>query len=1202
MKGIILKKKFLLILSFVAIAVTLFFVYPIFSITSSPYSIFNVTPDIVFLNWTNGYVNNISIGVSAGFNSVNFTIFNSTILVANYSQANTQTACNGYTFLVKNATGFFNTAVGINEGSITNVSLVDVGHLICAPGRYSKNTFRINATNTTGTNTENANIMVVTDIPISSNSRGVETFSGSLPGNATTYQSFYFNTSFNSSVFGKATAVAVNLTGYPSSQLAQIFLFDNNSVMKAKSINTNTSQYLSYYPLPTPFSDSSMWEIRVYGNSTLAIPYNGFLIYSTLNVTSTANNTVSNLDYGNMNVSSTNSTSLYLINQGSLNLQNIVLSSSIYRMQQFSESGTKSFSFLVGDSNVESKVRVELHWTGNSNYTLNVYNPTGSLVMTSSNFYTLANATNATSQELYNETTSIVPGYWNASIVSNSGNDNFNLNISTFQTNNSIISSNISATSLNSLSSVAAQVNLSIPTLAIDGMYGGSILLTDSNGGRVTIPVSFNVTTPTLLVLNATYSPTTMNPFSSGTFRQDENYGASLTRTINFNISNIGSFDQVIDASLNSTNLTCSSCGFKSTMTSDITSITYIPAHSSALFQVNITYNNSFPVNTYFGWIFINATNTTITSNSHPYSSYNLTLELNLTNSVMVKVGQIFTNQLNNFAGTGGENVTQSFNIYYVNGTEITNLNVSNFTSIWLQEKNISSLMPTLGRIPASDSLNLSNGTNPIYCESGCVPWTTSAYNINFTLPASQPGGQYAVYSSIAFNGSGGSTFTGQGVNSSTLIINNTGLLMSTNTSGVGCSFDQTCSGSTSMSPNGTLIVYAKVANYGPLNASAATINYTTSCTGYTVAQGINSGCGSVSYSTTNKTWTLNVLAYTTSCTVSWNLTAGSSSAGSPSCAAAYLMGGGATWFDSSGVNLTITVSNVTASSSTGNTNNPNLPGTSAAVYVSITNYPTIVYVVQNSTNSTVITAKNVNNTLTQDIGLSIRNLTSSWYSISPSLQTAVVPFNSTNFTITFNIPASAAVADYLTNLTASTNYGSKSQLFTLRVLPSENTKLLINQTYQLALMNYTNLIAQVNQSKSTMNTTQVEADLAAAKTKLDQVQSYINLGDYFSAQQSLNAAQSFLIAAETDLKNLNQNPYSDIFSLLQANLLYIALGAIAIAAMFIAYLFWPTKSETSLDSLLKPKAKVNPQESMWDKLKNKWSWENLKNKWKKST
>jgi hypothetical protein len=1202
LKGIVLKKEFLAVLPFFVLITVLIFVYPSLSFTSLPNGLFNATPEVIFLNWTNGYMTNISLGVvlNKGASNVSFIIVNSSSLVGNYSQS-----CSSYNLLVKNSSMSFNaTSNGpISAGSIINMTLVDGGHLTCLPGRYWNNTIAINASNGTSTNVESGNLAVIVDIPISSSntlSRGVGTFRGSLPGNATTYQSFYFNTSFNSSIFGNATSIAVNLTT-TSPQFTQIFLFDDSGNIKAKSINTNTSQYLNYYPLP---SSPAMWEIRVYGNSTSAIPYNGFLIYSTLNVTNSADNQpVLNLSYGNMNVSQSNTSNLVLTNQGFLNLPNVALSSNIYRTQFFTGAGgSQNFTFLVGDSSIETRVRVGLHWNGNSNYTLNVYNNSGNLVMTSSNIYTLAKVSNANDNEVYNETTSVTPGYWTAQVLSNSGTDPFNLNISTFENNSqNWISTNYTTTSFNSfLSSAIVQVNLTIPNKTIDGSYQGNLLFTDSNGGQIAIPIYFNVTTPTILVLNATYSPVTMNPFSSGTFRQDENYGESLTKTINFNISNIGSFDQVIDASLNSTNLT---------MTSNITSITYIPAHSSQIFNVTINYNNSFPANTYFGWIFINATNNTNALSSHPYSGYNLTIELNLTDSIVIKVGQE-TNPASvpNIAGIGGEIDTQTLNVYYLNGTEITVLGLSNFTSFSLQEGNVSS-----ARIPTSGNLQgLSNAIgSTLYCPSGCSPFSTSVYDLNFSLPANQPGGLYSANVVAVFNRTDGFNFTGRGTSITPIVINNTGLFMSTNTSGVGCSFDQTCSSSTSMNPNATLIAYAKISNYGPKNATATTINYTTTCTGYTVTVGTSQGCGSASGS--GITWTLNVPAYTTNCYVSWNLQAGSSAGGAPSCAIAYLMGGGATWFDPSGVNLTITVNNVTSSSNTGNTgdNNNNLPGTSAAVYVSITNYPTIVYVVQNSTNSTTITVKNVNNTLTQDIGLSIRNLTSSWYSISPSLRTAIVPFNSTTFTITFNIPGSAAVADYITNLTASTNYGSKSQLFTLRVLPSDSTKLLINQTYQLALVNYTNLLAQVNQSKSTMNTTQVDADLVAAKTKLDQVQSYINLGDYFSAQQALNAAQSFLTAAETDLKNLNQNPYSGILSLLQANLLYIAVGGIAVAAMFIAYLFWPTKSENPLDSLLKSKTQPKPQtksqpktqseqQSTWDKLKNKWSWENLKNKWKK--
>ncbi len=999
----------------------------------------------------------------------------------------------------------------------------------------------------------------------------------------------------------------MSLSGWSSPSILDTWLVTGGNAL-AKSIGQVTSDYLSYNFLPSG-QNGQMWEERISANLSSPISYIGYLTFTTLNVTngSNTNQRFSSLNFGTLSFNGTNYFNVTLKNEGNVTLPNVAMSSNAYRVSRFGARGTRNFTFMVADSSVDSLIYVSLNWTGASNYTLNLYNPSGNLVTTSSNYFINANVSGM-NEELFNDTSSIAQGFWTLSVVNNTiNNDEYNATAFVYSAS-MWISSNYTTRSLYPFTSNLTTVNITVPN-TLDGNYEGQVFYVDGNNERISIPYFVNVTTPTIVFLANTTTPNLLNSFVSDTYRIDEDYNSTLMRVFYVNLTNLGSNDSIVTITNSSGFLTCTSCS--SAFTANLTlgaSPINVSSHGSQTINFNVSFNYSIPQGTYDGWILFNATNQTSALSSHPYSSYNLSVRLNLTNLLNVQVPLILSNNGDNIIRnvTTGENVTVAINVTYINstltgfGSQIQNVPVSNFTGMWLQEKNVTT---SLGKIPSSSNFTLISGSgnaNNPFCSGTCPPQSagmTNLYYINFTVSPNQPGGQYAINSAVNYNRtSDAATFSGQGSNS-TVIINNTGLFMSTNTSGVGCSFGSTCGGSASMSPSGTLTVYANIANYGPVSANYSTINYTTSCIGYTVALGTSSGCGTTIGS--GATWTLNVPSYSTSCVVTWTLTAANSSSGSPNCAAAYLMGGNSTWFDPNGVNMTITVVNTSSNpNQNNNNNNNNNQGTPAAVYVSITNYPTIVYVVQNSVNSTIVTVKNVNNTLTQDIGLSIRNLTSSWYSITPSLQTAIAPFISTNYTITFSIPGIAPVADYLTNLTASTNYGSGSQLFTLRVLPSESTKVNINQTYQLSVVNYTNLLANVNQSKAMgMNTTQVEVDLSLAKAKLDQTQSYINSGDYFSAQQSLNQAQSLLTTATNDLANLKKNSFTGIFGLLQGNILYIAIGGIAIAAVFITYLFWPTKSEP-LDMLIKPKAKI--QESKWQKLKSKWSWENLKNKWKK--
>jgi hypothetical protein len=138
------------------------------------------------------------------------------------------------------------------------------------------------------------------------------------------------------------------------------------------------------------------------------------------------------------------------------------------------------------------------------------------------------------------------------------------------------------------------------------------------------------------------------------------------------------------------------------------------------------------------------------------------------------------------------------------------------------------------------------------------------------------------------------------------------------------------------------------------------------------------------------------------------------------------------------------------------------------------------------------------------------------------------------------------------------------------------------------------------------MNTTLVESELVLIKAKLDLVQTYINSGDYFMAQQTLNEVKALLEQAYSDYKNITSNTLSNtlsnIFNIFHGNLLYIVIGGVAIAAVIIGYLFWPTK-ERPKTVFFKPKiGEKSPEGGAWQKLKEKWSWLKLRKKWGAST
>ncbi len=822
---------------------------------------FGTVQTTTYLNWTNAYQQNITI-IANGTRNTNITLemINATAaFIGNYS---VQLTC-GY-LATQNLTGYGNVTGPINGSSGYNTANITViaNATSCSPGRYWIQQLTIRDQTNNG---ENLSVAVFVDVPLNTSNTNLTTgatnFNGSLPANATTYQSYYFNTS----AVPNATSVYVNLS---ATNIAHLFLFDGSGSMKAESVSGGATQSLGYNYPP---SVSAVWEIRVYGNSTSPINYSGVVVFSTLNVTN------SSLTYGNLNASgSIGTTNLNLTNQGGLAIGNISLSSSLYRVQSFNGTGDRSFAFLVGDPGTESGVRVNLTWTGASNYTLNVYDPAGTLVMTSGNAYTLANVSNAGILELYNDTATITnPGYWNASVVNNSGNDPFNVTVFTFENTTNWMNTSVSTTpSLNNLSSnTSVQVNLTVPTQAIDGGYQGNLTFTDENGGRVNVPIVFNVTTPTLLVLNASNTPNLLNPFnasgSSNVFRIDEDYGATLTRNITINLTNIGTFNSSINMALNSTNLTCTSSlcsGFFANMTYNTTS--NVTSHGFALIQINVSYNSSFPVGTYDGWIFINATNSSANLSSHPYASYNLTVRLNLTNSMNINIFNITsaggTSVLN---GTTGGNMTVALYTSYMNDTNETGItSASNFTSVWLQEGNVSNILSnSAGRIPLQGSLSgITNDTSPMYAGG--------YYNLNATLPPNTPGGQYVMYITSIFNRNDNFNFTGSG-STFPVVVNNTGLYftpISTATNTI----------SNGTGPGTYYTANVTVQNFGPMNASAAQVTISKNASYTTISQALSNcdGWSTGAASTSSVVVTFNLSAYNSSgCYIAWNVTAGPS-------------------------------------------------------------------------------------------------------------------------------------------------------------------------------------------------------------------------------------------------------------------------------------------------------------------------------------
>jgi len=1169
------KNKFSLIVGFLFIL--LLFSLSISMRTSSLLGQFNVTQDQIYLNWTNDYASNITIMVNSSFDNVPILVRNgSSIVTANYSQPSGGFAdCSEYYLYIKNETGDCNNTISplaaSSNKNITVLDNVNFNHLNCSAGRYVAKNFII--TNTTSI--ENVSMMVFVDVPISANNNQnllttrIGTFGTSyMLANASTYHSYYFNTS----LIKNATGVMINLTGWYSYQDLDLFLFDNSTpipILKEKSINkTATVESLLYNFLPS----NKMWEIRVYGNSSnSSISYNGVIVFSTLNATNSSNIQITSLDFGSMNNNNTKQLNFTLKNEGNLNLSNIVESKELYIVKRFGGNNITNFTFFVPDSSIVSRIKVMLNWTGSSNYTLHVYNQDESLVANSTNKYVNANITGAV-QEEYAETTSVTNGTWKTMIFNNTNVtfNPYNVTVYMYVSPTNWINSNY--TTMNFISNGETNstfdlgINLTIQNNTIDGLYEGYVKYLDGNGAGIRIPISFNATTPMLIVNDS---------LKSMSISVIDNYGTNNTIFTDMYLNNSGSYD--FSLTFNSSNgiLSCvsgtgCSSGYYANFTYNSTDL--IGSHSSKIIRTYITFNSSMPIGIYRGWIFFNATNSTAQFDPKPYNTFNLTLNLNLTNELRVAAVSIISADGDGVINSSvNENVTLKINVYYINGTEITGdvLNISNFV-VWLTGINITSKI-----IPSSGNLTLTKYySNDFYYDD--------VYLLNVEVPANSSGEHYKVNilaNYTPYNASV-STYGGYSANQ-TLIINRTGLLMSTNSTG--CSFGTSLSYNPSTislaNGTGTAKIYVNISNYGNISGSIANITFNESCSAYSVTSTGYDSCGTTVQ--TSPWFTVSPRGYSSSCLVWWTITA-SSTYDNTGCTG-YIIGTNSTinqWFNPNGISITVkvTIPTTTISTATTISSNEGTSGTTgttnrtatALLYLDITSYPSTVSIEQGGNKTETVKVKNINKTITQNVKLEIFGIEdSSWYSIVPSTYVPITNQSEYTFFVTFNIPKSTAVNDYPALFKASSSYNNTKKNFVIEVTPGEETKTQITLNISNYKTQILSLEKELNQSKNKgMNVSEAESLFNQLKQKITSVDAYIALGDFDSAYDLLDDIEILINQTKSAMKVGSKLDIGKILNW-QSLLKWGVVGGAVAGIAFFGYLFWPTpleyKPETSL-------------------------------------
>jgi len=1079
---------------------------------------FGAAPSTIYLNWTNNYRQNVTIMINSSYGTnENITVLNGTDttdatgkIYANYSQNNLE-----LTILCQNLKIFANNATGDADPNQYNVPPADSrnytlyhSRMQCKPGRYWTNSLtivnqRINA--------ENLTISVMIDIPINtSNSAnlpttGIASFDGQMPVNATTYQSYFFDTS----EVTNATGVYVNISWNDSSKNLDLFLVDNATTpnLLAKAISTNGTSESLYSFLPTT---PAMYEIRIYGNSTSAVSYTGNLIFTTLDSTNRT------LSFEIKNANTITSQTFNINNTGNITLSSISETKNIYWVKRYLSSGTRNFTFIT-PSAYTSKIKVSLNWTGESNYSFTIYDPNDNVKGISTGRYMNANISGVV-QEVYNETVPATDGSWKVEIKNNTNvTDNYNLTIYQYVSSVSdwLVTNYTNMTFVNRTynNSRDIQMNLTVPNSTMDGLYEGYLRYVASSGALIEIPISVNVTTP-MLVVNGT--------IGSMTYTINENYGVNLTRYYNFSINNTGFYDMPVTITNSSQNLTFGN--YKAYFI--FNTFSTVPNYSSHNLGLNVTLNSTIPAGLYEGWIYFNATNEIENLSSHPYRNFNLTLKLNLTGNLSVRVTNVVSKyNSNEVNGSLDENVTFKTLVTYINGTNVTSLNISNITYVRIYEPNASYWYPN-----SSGSLVI----NKCYLSDPLDAIQTSWYWINGTVPANIPGGIYRVY--VGANHSRNSyNYSGEGGNAY-LVINNTGLNMSTLNST-----------SISLSANSTYTFVVNVSNLGPFVASSATIQFNESCSGYSVVvTGATGACSVVSQVT--DTFTISPYAYNTSCLVWWTVTAGPSAV--TACMANIIGAGPSTnkWFNPYGINVTIIVTAATTTT-TAASQTPTPSATTTTIISTTTTTIPITLVNVTATTALITPASPATFNITQSETLKIQSITvavkNNVSKVSIMFKEGQQPTGSPNITT----PEEGLVLKYL-------------EIVPTNITDADVANVTINFQVEKSWVTTNNIdvetIALYRYSNNSWNKLQTN--------KINETSTYL----YF---QSTSPGLSIFAIAGQKTKAF---PW-----------LTIIIVAAAIVGLILAYLFWPVKGEKK--PIIVPQEKKEEVQETWEELKKKW-------------
>ncbi len=1160
---------------------------------------FNVTPNDTYFNWTYG-----SILLTANLtNTTNITLVignNDTKIYSNYSQGDRFTAgdyavltqskweiCfnnNSDKFMkivARNLTGSYtNTTSLLNN---TNTSVFNLTpYMFCPPGKYYGYFYVYNISDFS----DNLKVNAYINIPVTDqNTYNTNTTSAIFRGSLTStnpLHNFYVNTTFQN-----VTSMTLNLSWSNYSNDVDVFLFNSSSLL-GKSIEKTTWEELYY-----AFQPNEMLRYGLYG--AFAQNYNGFMYFSTIN------SSEQQLSYGSVDPNQSSSNlNFTLSNLDDRNITDVTESVEVYQKRTWSSNSTGTFSFLV--PSFATKVKTLVKWTNvSTRWNISLLNPSGTLIGTSSSKYSNANNSGVIMEEYVIYTGSISSsndGYWVINITNlTSGQDTYTIESYVWMGSGWVKTNFTDGFDFNSSgvagSSVFVNTNITLPeTSLFNGTYEGFITYSNGSGWKYKIPIAFAVKASNLMI-NDSFQTTDYYYVDNIGFNRLG--GNALQVSIPYN--NTGGYPVHFVTTTSSNKLSLSS-----------NYITFAVASPSSPIQPNGngTINLTFSINTshtnnaqgiYLGWLLFNTTNATLNSSSYPYNTFNFTLRFNLTNWLNVTIESVNPTQINTDNTT---NVSIKATVRLANGTEISRdgvFNYSNFTTLRARETNVTATYFDLTSKRAGFGTSGCRASSPFTCE------------VNGTAPTNRIGGNYSMYAYVSWNttfmgGTGEVNLAGNDY-SSDFLVNDTGIYLNTALNGTGITMDEAT----------IKYYYVNVKNYGPVKATGLKIQLydPTSCYVSVMAQA--SGCTSEARSSENFTFTLDPYD-ATGCTLKWKVTSADVTE-DKSCDAKLRI-----WnykgFENKTVYISV-IANTTTPATNPPTSNPSTTcsgnsdcaynqycasGSCLAVscpsgYISnhacvaytkkleITNYTTVIQVIQGESVSTSVNVKNTGNVLLTAkllVAINTSNITAKVSPTSYSLNTSV----SGVFSVNFTVPNETDVGYYVATLKVyypedTTVYNSKD--VTIAVLPLESTKALINATFKDLKILFEKYKTEFNQisgiALSTANYTKANRSYTSLVAMFSDVEEFLSMGNYLEANALMDDINRTINTFDQNIQNIMIESQILAFGQMGDLWTWTAIGIVIIVIIvFVVYLFLPPKEGYHPLLGFKPK-----KESIFDKI-----------------